>query len=541
VSSPSKVQLDHRYQLDSRIAAGGYGEVWRATDLVLGRPVAVKLLLAQHVQQAQTLARFRAEAQRAGALTHQNIARVYDYVEPRPPQPPFLVMELIDGPSLAQVIERGPLPPAQVMNILAGAASGLQAAHDAGLVHRDIKPANLLLTRDGTVKITDFGISYAADSAPMTASGMLLGTAGYMAPERLGGGAVTGAADLYALGIVGYECLAGAAPFSGTPLEIAVAHRDRELPPLPSSVPPSVAGLIYALTAKDPAARPATAGEVARAATAQHDWLVGATPGPAPGPGPGPGPGGPGTGGPTAPRAYGEPTSPWGDQPATMAAPPDSGPATRRYEPVGYDTPAGYGPGSGDQYGAAGGYAPAGPGGPGGPAGPYDDSGRSGGRHAGGYDDGGSPKRRTALWAAVAAVVLIAAVAIGLVLTRSGGGSPGPSATSSTQPSVTGQATAGGGGAGQPTTAPSATTGGRATTPAQRAPTTPPAARTTPAAPKTSPVVPPTTAGAPTASAAAATASAPAGDTNGNGQGNANGQGSGNGNGPNPGKANAHH
>src|ERR1700760_4847366 len=128
------MQLDHRYQLDQRIAAGGYGEVWRATDLVLGRPVAVKLLLAQHVQQAQTLARFRAEAQRAGALTHQTPARVYAYVEPRPPQPPFLVMELIDGPSLAQVIERGPLPPAQVMNILAGAASGLQAAHDAGLV-----------------------------------------------------------------------------------------------------------------------------------------------------------------------------------------------------------------------------------------------------------------------------------------------------------------------------------------------------------------------------------------------------------------------
>ncbi len=275
MSSPSKVQLDHRYQLDSRVAAGGYGEVWRATDLVLGRPVAVKLLLAQHVQQAQTLARFRAEAQRAGALTHQNIARVYDYVEPRPPQPPFLVMELIDGPSLAQVLERGPLLPARVMDILAGAASGLQAAHDAGLVHRDIKPANLLLTRDGTVKITDFGISYAADSAPMTASGMLLGTAGYMAPERLGGGPVTGAADLYALGIVGYECLAGSAPFSGTPLEIAVAHRDRPLPPLPGSVPPSVAALIGALTAKDPAARPATAGEVARAAAGERDWLNG--------------------------------------------------------------------------------------------------------------------------------------------------------------------------------------------------------------------------------------------------------------------------
>ena len=274
---PDETRLDGRYQLDDRIAAGGYGEVWRAADLVLGRRVAVKLLLAQHVQQAETLARFRAEAQRAGALNQANIARVYDYVEPNPPQPPFLVMELIDGPSLAQVLTDGPLPPAQVMDIIAGAASGLQAAHDAGLVHRDIKPANLLLARDGTVKVTDFGISYAADSAPMTASGMLVGTAGYMAPERLGAGPVTGAADLYALGIVGYESLAGSPPFTGTPLEIAVAHRDQPLPPLPASVPPGVVALIGALIAKDPAARPASAGDVAQWATSQHDMLVGAT------------------------------------------------------------------------------------------------------------------------------------------------------------------------------------------------------------------------------------------------------------------------
>jgi eukaryotic-like serine/threonine-protein kinase len=464
VSSPSKVQLDNRYQLDSRVAAGGYGEVWRATDLVLGRSVAVKLLLAQHVQQAQTLARFRAEAQRAGALTHHNIARVYDYVEPRPPQPPFLVMELIEGPSLAQVLQRGPLLPARVMDILAGAASGLQAAHDAGLVHRDIKPANLLVTRDGTVKITDFGISYAADSAPMTASGMLLGTAGYMAPERLGGGPVTGAADLYALGIVGYECLAGDPPFSGTPLEIAVAHRDRPLPPLPSSVPPSVAALIGALTAKDPAARPATAGEVAQAAADQRDWLNGgATQAEYP---------------PTGPRTapYQEPTSPYGDQPATMAAPP--GPVTPAYQP------------------------------------------------ASRYDSGGSGRRRTALFATVAAIVIIAAVAIGLVLTHSGGSSA-PTVKSSTAPSATSAATAGGG-AGQPTTGPQASAPA-ATTPAQHAPTTQAAPHTTPAAPHTTPAAPPTTApAAPTASAAAATVSPPAnGDGNANGRANGNGSGNG--------------
>ncbi|HEY2522731.1 MAG TPA: protein kinase [Streptosporangiaceae bacterium] len=515
MSTPSKVQLDHRYQLDNRVAAGGYGEVWRATDLVLGRSVAVKLLLAQHVQQAQTLARFRAEAQRAGALTHQNIARVYDYVEPRPPQPPFLVMELIDGPSLAQVLERGPLPPAQVMGILAGAASGLQAAHDAGLVHRDIKPANLLLTRDGTVKITDFGISYAADSAPMTASGMLLGTAGYMAPERLGGGPVTGAADLYALGIVGFECLAGDSPFGGTPLEIAVAHRDRPLPPLPSSVPPGVAALIGALTAKDPAARPATAGEVARAAAGQHDWLAGgATQAEHSSP-----PGG------TRTAPYQQPTSAYGDQAATMAAPP--GPVTPAYQPTSrYD--------SGGPYATQGGYAPAGPTGPPGSYDPYDDPYGPGGRgrHGGGPGDGRG-RRRTVLFAAVAAIVIIAAVAIGLVLTQSGGSS-GPSVKSSTGPSATSAATAGGGGAGQPTTG-SQASAPAATTPAQQAPTTPPAARTTPAAPRTTPAAPATTApAAPTASAAAATA-APAtpgnGNANGNGQTNGNANGHGNGNG----------
>src|SRR6202012_1087592 len=335
------MQLDGRSQLDERIAAGGYGEVWRATDLVLGRRVAVKLLLAQHVQQAETLARFRAEAQRAGALNQANIARVYDYVEPNPPQPPFLVMELIDGPSLAQMLADGPLPPAQVMDIIAGAAAGLQAAHDAGLVHRDIKPANLLLTRDGTVKVTDFGISYAAGSAPMTASGMLVGTAGYMAPERLGGGPVTGAADLYALGIVGYEALAGNPPFTGTPPGIAIKHRAQPLPPLPPSVPPGVSGLIEALIAKDPADRPASAGDVARWATHEHDMLVSATRTDLPA-GMTPPIGLAAPGGSTAPTA-----AAWGQTPPTQQA------------PSGYQGSGAYG--AGGAYGTGGAYPPPGP------------------------------------------------------------------------------------------------------------------------------------------------------------------------------------
>jgi serine/threonine-protein kinase len=485
---PSEARLDGRYQLDERVAAGGYGEVWRATDLVLGRQVAVKLLLAQHVQQPETLARFRAEAQRAGALTQANIARVYDYVEPNPPQPPFLVMELVDGPSLAQVLADGPLPPAQVMDVIAGAAAGLQAAHDAGLVHRDIKPANLLLTGNGTVKVTDFGISYAAGSAPMTASGMLVGTAGYMAPERLGGGPVTGAADLYALGIVGYEALTGAPPFTGTPLEIAVKHRDQPLPPLPPTVPPGAAALIEALIAKNPADRPASAGDVAQWASHEHDMLVSAT------------------------RS---------DLPAGLT--PPMGYAGGAYPPAGGRTAPTAAAGSTAAWGAA---APPGPGEP--PYGPpYGPSDRSSGLPAGspgGPDDGGPRRRRGPLIAALAAVVVVAAAAIGLVLAHSGGsGSPGQVVKSSLTPTATSGTTApaGNGGGAQPTGANSAPAGRPTTAPTHQATTAPPTTAPTTTAPTT-------TAPTPTASAAATTS--PTAVATGGGQGDGSGTGNGGGN-----------
>ncbi len=258
--------LGRRYQLDERIGTGGYGEVWRATDTVLSLPVAVKVLLSAHAQHAESLARFRAEAHHAGRLAHENIARVYDYGEPGAEDPPYLVMELVDGPSLAQELAGGALDAARCLDIVAQAAAGLQAAHAAGLVHRDIKPANLLLGPGGVVKITDFGISHAIGSAPVTTTGMLIGTPGYLAPERAAGAGATPASDLYALGVVGYECLAGSAPFTGAALEVALAHRDRPLPPLPASVPAGAAALIMQLTAKDLAQRPPSAGEAARQA-----------------------------------------------------------------------------------------------------------------------------------------------------------------------------------------------------------------------------------------------------------------------------------
>ena len=157
----------------------------------------------------------------------------------------------------------GPLDDSRTMDIVAQAAAGLQAAHAAGMIHRDIKPGNLLLAPGGTVKITDFGIAHTIGSAPVTASGELIGTPGYLAPERAMGERATPASDLYSLGMVAYECLAGAPPFRGTPLEVALAHRDRPLPPLPPSVAVGVAALVMRLAAKDPARRLNDAAEVA--------------------------------------------------------------------------------------------------------------------------------------------------------------------------------------------------------------------------------------------------------------------------------------
>jgi serine/threonine-protein kinase len=230
------------------------------------------------------MARFRAEGRQAGALSHENIARVYDYGEPAEGEP-YLVLELVDGPSLARLLARGagqPRDAAWTMDLVAQVAAGLQAAHEAGLTHRDIKPANLLLSPDGTVKITDFGIAHSAGAPPVTATGTLVGTPGYLAPERVAGAQATPASDLYALGIVAYECLAGAPPFSGTPLEVALAHRERPLPPLPASVPAAAGALVMQLTAKDASWRPSSAAEVARRAAALRDALAARNPPPPP-------------------------------------------------------------------------------------------------------------------------------------------------------------------------------------------------------------------------------------------------------------------
>jgi len=264
--------LAGRYVLDEPIGAGGYCEVWRATDTVLTRQVAVKLLHPGYASQGEALARFKAEARHAGGLSHENVARVYDFGEPTDGQS-YLVMELVDGPSLADVLARGPLGVRPTMDMVAQVAAGLQAAHAAGLIHRDVKPANILFTSEGSVRITDFGIAYAVGSAPVTSTGMVMGTPGYIAPERVSGAQGGSASDLYGLGIVAYECLTGSQPFRGGALDVAIAHRDRPLPPLPVSVPAEVAAFVMTLTAKDPAWRPASAGEVADQAVRLRDDL----------------------------------------------------------------------------------------------------------------------------------------------------------------------------------------------------------------------------------------------------------------------------
>ena len=270
----TSVMLAGRYRLDEPIAAGAIGEVWRGLDAVLARPVAIKLLRAEYADHVDTLDRFRAEARHAGSLSHPGIAQVYDYGDADPPYPPFLVLELVDGPSLAELLAGGPLDCARVMDVVAQAAAGLHAAHRAGLVHRDIKPGNLLLSQDGVVKITDFGIAHAAGSAPLTRTGTLIGTPAYLAPERVAGASATPASDLYSLGVVAYECLVGVRPFSGNPVDVASAHRDRPLPPLPAAVPGEVAALVTELTAKDPAVRPGNADQVAARAGRIRDSMT---------------------------------------------------------------------------------------------------------------------------------------------------------------------------------------------------------------------------------------------------------------------------
>ncbi|WP_437583576.1 serine/threonine protein kinase [Paramicrobacterium sp. CJ85] len=262
------VTFGGRYELESRIAIGGMGEVWKATDNVIGRTVAIKILKDEYMGDPGFLERFRAEARHAALVNHEGIANVFDYGEENGSA--FLVMELVPGEALSSTLEREHvLSTDATLDIVAQTAAALQAAHTAGLVHRDIKPGNLLITPDRRVKITDFGIARIADQVPLTATGQVMGTVQYLSPEQASGHPASPATDIYSLGIVGYECLAGKRPFTGeSQVAIAMAQINEAPPELPATVAEPVRNLVFSMIAKNPEDRPASAAHVVRAANA---------------------------------------------------------------------------------------------------------------------------------------------------------------------------------------------------------------------------------------------------------------------------------
>jgi eukaryotic-like serine/threonine-protein kinase len=258
--------LGERYTIVERIAVGGMGAVYRATDNRLNRTVAVKLLKEGLAHDPRFVERFRREARSAAGLTHPNIAGVFDYGEEHGQH--FIVMELADGRDLARVLlDEGPLPVDRALKIAAATADALGHAHHMGVIHRDVKPANILVDAHDRVKVTDFGIARAAGDSTITQTGTILGTAFYLSPEQASGDNLGPHSDVYSLGVVLYEMLTGAVPFTAdSPVSVAMKHLNEEVPS-PSWLKPGIASdvdeLVRAATAKDPKDRPADGAEFA--------------------------------------------------------------------------------------------------------------------------------------------------------------------------------------------------------------------------------------------------------------------------------------
>jgi len=270
--------LGGRYRLDDPIAAGGMGHVWRATDTVLGRDVAVKMLHARRAGDPQFQVRFRHEARTMAALHHPGVVGVYDYGEIGDGEGAYLVMAHVDGQPLDErIAATGRLDPAETMSIIAQAARALHAAHTAGIIHRDVKPGNLIVKPDGTVVLVDFGVARSTESTDLTGVDEVVGTALYIAPEQVSKQTIGPATDIYALGAVAYQCLAGHPPFPGdNPVSVAMSHLNDDPPPLPADVPTPVRDLVATAMAKDPANRFAAAAAMAAAAerAAGHDGVA---------------------------------------------------------------------------------------------------------------------------------------------------------------------------------------------------------------------------------------------------------------------------
>jgi serine/threonine protein kinase, bacterial len=265
------ILLDGRYLLQTPIAIGGMSTVYRALDTRLDRPVAVKVMESRYAGDPQFLTRFKLEARAAARLSEPGLVAVYD--QGLDGKHPFLVMELVEGGTLRELLrERGPMPPHAVVAVLRPVLRGLAAAHRAGLVHRDVKPENVLISDGGDVKLADFGLVRAVAQAGITSTSVILGTAAYLSPEQVSTGAASPASDVYSMGVMTYELLTGATPFSGdTQLAVAYMRMDHDVA-APSTVidgvPTQFDELVRRATARDPADRYADAREMGAAVDA---------------------------------------------------------------------------------------------------------------------------------------------------------------------------------------------------------------------------------------------------------------------------------
>ena len=251
-----------RYTLTSLIAVGGMGEVWKAEDGDLHRTVAVKVLKDSASGNETFLKRFRNEAKNAAGLTHPNLAQIFDYGDHDGIA--FLVMEFVDGEPLSSILEKErTISEVRVVHILQQTSKGLAVAHAAGVMHRDIKPGNLLIFGNDDVKITDFGVSRGTGQTTLTATGMVMGTAQYLAPELALGKPATPASDIYALGIIAYEAVVGRRPFTAAnAVDIAIAQVNEPVPPLPDEISSGMRELILLLLEKSPRRRPHSTHEL---------------------------------------------------------------------------------------------------------------------------------------------------------------------------------------------------------------------------------------------------------------------------------------
>jgi serine/threonine protein kinase len=280
-SSPAELDVPG-YDVLERLGAGGFGEVFRARHRRIGREVAIKIIHERHSANPEAIARFIAEARAVNKISHPNIVEISDFGELANGRP-YCVMELIHGETLRAILDaRGPLVLAEAVPILRGIAEAIDGAHAAGIIHRDLKPDNVFVLADGSIKLIDFGLAkLMTEESSVTQTGHVFGTPLYMSPEQCRGRGITPATDAYSFGVLAYHVLAGAPPFSGEPLDLAVQHIN-EPPPRPTTVraelPAHVDAPLLALLEKDPARRPAQLAAVVdalaggRALPARRPW-----------------------------------------------------------------------------------------------------------------------------------------------------------------------------------------------------------------------------------------------------------------------------